>query len=145
MTKTGCGQGASVDIKQINRRTIEQFRAGGPIEGMDRDRLVLLTTVGRKTGQRRTTPMMFHRDGDRLLVIASNVGAPEHPQWYRNLLANPRVTVEVGNQTYDAVAAPTESEERARLWAMLKQTYPFFADHEASTDRAIPVVALTRA
>jgi len=134
-----------VDIKQINRRTIEQFRAGGPIEGMDRDRLVLLTTVGRKTGQRRTTPMMFHRDGDRLLVIASNVGAPEHPQWYRNLLANPRVTVEVGNQTYDAVAAPTESEERARLWAMLKQTYPFFADHEASTDRAIPVVALTRA
>ncbi|CAN5632885.1 nitroreductase/quinone reductase family protein [soil metagenome] len=134
-----------MDIKQINRRTIEQFRAGGPIEGMDRDRLVLLTTVGRKTGQRRTTPMMFHRDGDRLLVIASNVGAPEHPQWYRNLLANPRVTVEVGNQTYDAVAAPTESEERARLWAMLKQTYPFFADHEASTDRAIPVVALTRA
>ncbi len=73
------------------------------------------------------------------------MGAPEHPQWYRNLLANPRVTVEVGNQTYDAVAAPTESEERARLWAMLKQTYPFFADHEASTDRAIPVVALTRA
>lgn len=134
-----------MDIKQINRRTIEQFRAGGPIEGMDRDRLVLLTTVGRKTGQRRTTPMMFHRDGDRLLVIASNVGAPEHPQWYRNLLENPRVTVEVGNQTYDAVAAPTESEERARLWAMLKQTYPFFADHEASTDRAIPVVALTRA
>ncbi len=134
-----------MDIKQINRRTIEQFRAGGPIEGMDRDRLVLLTTIGRKTGQRRTTPMMFHRDGDRLLVIASNVGAPEHPQWYRNLLANPRVTVEVGNQTYDAVAAPTESEERARLWAMLKQTYPFFADHEASTDRAIPVVALTRA
>lgn len=134
-----------MDIKQINRRTIEQFRAGGPIEGMDRDRLVLLTTVGRKTGQRRTTPMMFHRDGDRLLVIASNVGAPEHPQWYRNLLANPRVTVEVGDQTYDAVAAPTESEERARLWAMLKQTYPFFADHEASTDRAIPVVALTRA
>jgi deazaflavin-dependent oxidoreductase (nitroreductase family) len=134
-----------MDTKEINRRTIEQFRAGGAIEGMHRDRLLLLTTVGAKTGQRRTTPMMFHPDGDRLLVIASNVGAPKHPDWYVNLVANPLVTVEVGDETYEAVATPTEGQERLRLWTMLKQTYPFFADHEAKADRTIPVVALTRA
>ena len=133
-----------MDIKEINRRTIEQFRAGGEIEGMHREALVLLTTVGARTGQRRTTPMMFHRDGDRLLVIASNAGAPRHPDWYVNLVANPRVTVEVGDETYDAVATPAEGQERARLWAMLKATYPFFADQEAKTGRTIPVVVLTR-
>ena len=68
-----------MDIKEINRKIVEQFRAGGPVEGIDRDRLLLLTTTGRRTGQRRTTPMMFERDGDDLLVIASNVGAPAHP------------------------------------------------------------------
>ena len=110
---------------------------------MHRDRLVLLTTIGAKTGQRRTTPMMFHRDGDGLLVIASNIGAPRHPDWYLNLVANPRVVVEVGDESYAALAAPLEGPERERLWRMLKQTYPFFADHEKKTDRVIPVVSLT--
>jgi deazaflavin-dependent oxidoreductase (nitroreductase family) len=136
---------SSVDLKEIGPRVIRQFRAGGPLEGMHRDRLVLLTTVGRKTGERRTTPMMFHRDGDRLLVIASNAGAPNHPDWYLNLVADPRVTVEVGDESYDAVATPTEGEERERLWTMLKDHYPFFAGHEAMTSRTIPVVTLTRA
>lgn len=133
-----------MDIADINRRVIEQFRAGGEIEGMHRDRIVLLTTTGARTGQRRTTPMMFHRDGGRLLVVASNVGAPKHPDWYRNLVADSRVTVEVGDETYPAVATTLEGTERARAWSMLKQSYPFFADHEASTERIIPVVALTR-
>lgn len=133
-----------MDIGAINRRVIEQFRAGGEIEGMHRDRLVLLTTTGARTGQPRTTPMMFHRDGGRLLVVASNVGAPRHPHWYRNLVADPRVTVEVGDETYPAVATTLEGADRARSWSMLKRSYPFFADHEASTERIIPVVALTR-
>ena len=133
-----------MDIQQVNRGVIEQFRAGGEIEGMHRDRLLLLTTVGAKTGQRRTTPMMFHRDGDRLLVIASNVGAPHHPDWYVNLVANPRVTVEVGNKAYEAVATPAEGAEREALWTMIKETYPFFAEHEQKTERTIPVVLLTR-
>lgn len=93
-----------MDINEINRRTIEQFRAGGPIEGMHRDRLVLLTTVGRRTGQRRTTPMMFHSDGDRLLVIASNMGATKHPDWYLNLVAEPLVGVEIAAESYQATA-----------------------------------------
>ena len=134
-----------MDIAEINRRVIEQFRAGGEIEGMHRDRIVLVTTTGARTGQRRTTPMMFHRDGGRLLVVASNVGAPKHPDWYRNLVADPRVTVEVGDETYPAVAATLEGAERARAWSMLKESYPFFAGHEASTERIIPVVALARA
>jgi deazaflavin-dependent oxidoreductase (nitroreductase family) len=134
-----------MDIKQINARVIEQFRAGGPIEGMKRDGLLLLTTTGAKTGRTRTTPMMFHRDGERLLVIASNIGAPAHPDWYVNLVAHPHVVVEVGAERFEATAVPLAGSDRERLWTMLKETYPFFAEHEAKTSREIPVVALTRA
>jgi deazaflavin-dependent oxidoreductase (nitroreductase family) len=134
-----------VDIKQINARVIEQFRAGGPVEGMNRDGLVLLTTTGARTGLTRTTPMMFHRDDDRLLVIASNIGAPRHPDWYLNLAAHPQVVVEVGPERFDAIATPLAGDERERVWTMLKEKYPFFAEHETKTSREIPVVALTRA
>jgi deazaflavin-dependent oxidoreductase (nitroreductase family) len=135
-----------MDIREINRRVVDQFRAGGPVEGMQRDRLVLLTTTGRRSGESRTTPMMFHRDGDRVLVIASNVGAAAHPDWYRNLAADPHVTVEIGDETYPALARTTEGPDRERVWAELKERYPFFADHEAkAAPRTIPVVALTRA
>jgi deazaflavin-dependent oxidoreductase (nitroreductase family) len=133
-----------MDIKQINARVIEQFRAGGPIEGMNRDGLLLLTTTGARSGRTRTTPMMFHRDGDRLLVIASNIGAPKHPDWYANLVADPHVVVEVGAERFEAAAVPLTGSERGRLWAMLKESYPFFAEHQAKTSREIPVVALTR-
>lgn len=134
-----------MDVREINRRVIDQFRAGGEIDGMQRDRILLLTTTGARTGRRRTTPMMFHRDDGRLLVIASNVGAARHPDWYVNLAAHPRVTVEVGEDTYDADARTVTGAERDRVWAMLKESYPFFAEHEAKTTRTIPVVALTRA
>ncbi|MEV6319621.1 nitroreductase family deazaflavin-dependent oxidoreductase [Nocardia sp. NPDC051787] len=134
-----------MDVKEINRRTIAQFRAGGDIEGMHRDRLVLLTTTGRRSGAPHTTPMMFHRDGDRLLIIGSNVGAPDHPDWYLNLRENPHVTVEVGEETYPALATPLTGDDHAVTWAMLKNAYPFFAEHEMKTSRVIPVVALTRA
>jgi deazaflavin-dependent oxidoreductase (nitroreductase family) len=133
-----------MDIREINANVIKQFRAGGEIEGMHRDRLLLLTTTGARTGLSRTTPMMFHRDGDRLLVIASNIGAPRHPDWYLNLRADPRVIVEIGDERFDAIAATLEGIERERLWTILKENYPFFADHEAKAPRVIPVVALTR-
>lgn len=133
-----------MDIREINRKVIEQFRAGGEIDGMHRDRLILLTTTGAKTGQRRTTAMMFHPDGGRMLVIASNVGAPRHPDWYANLVRHPEVTVEVAEDTYQARAATVTGAERDRLWAVLKESYPFFAEHEAKTERTIPVVGLTR-
>lgn len=131
-----------MDMKEINRRTIEQFRAGGEIEGMHRERLVLLTTTGRRSGEPRTSPMMFHRDGDQLLVIASNAGAPRHPDWYLNLVADSRVTVEVADDTYEATATPLTEDEHAHWWPVLKEAYPFLADHESSAGRVIPVVAL---
>ncbi|HEY3501379.1 MAG TPA: nitroreductase family deazaflavin-dependent oxidoreductase [Actinocatenispora sp.] len=132
-----------MDIKEINRQVIERYRAGDELDPpLHRERIVLLTTTGARTGQRRTTPMMFHRDGDRVLVIAANAGAPHHPDWYRNLVAEPRVTVELPDETYEATAEPLTGDDRERTWTMLKERYPFFADHEAKAGRTIPVVAL---
>jgi deazaflavin-dependent oxidoreductase (nitroreductase family) len=129
------------DIKEHNRRLIEDFRANN---GAGDRPLLLLTTTGARTGQGRTTPMMYVPDGDRLLVIASNAGAPRHPDWFHNLAANPEVTVEVGADTYDATAVVTTGEERDRLFAGIVGQYPFFADHQAGVSRQIPVVALVR-
>ena len=134
------------DQNTYNRQLIEEFRAdrgknGGPMAGRP---LLLLTTTGAKSGQLRTTPMMYIRDGDRLLVIASNAGAPTHPDWYRNLVAHPEVTVEVGNETFKANAIVTEGLERQRLWSRVVELYPFFADHQAKTTRPIPVIVLRR-
>jgi deazaflavin-dependent oxidoreductase (nitroreductase family) len=131
-----------MDIRETNRRVIEQFRCGGPIEGMNRDGIVLLTTTGRVSGIARTTPLMFIQDHGRAVVIASNIGASEHPQWYRNLVADPRVTVEVGDRTYPATAVTLAGDERARVWSELVQGFPFFNDHRASTTREIPLVRL---
>jgi deazaflavin-dependent oxidoreductase (nitroreductase family) len=88
--------------------------------------------------------MMYIPDDDRLLVIASNAGAPTHPDWYRNVAAHPRVTVEVGTDTYDATAIVVEGEERVRIWSSIVERYPFFADHQAKITRQIPVIALMR-
>jgi deazaflavin-dependent oxidoreductase (nitroreductase family) len=134
-----------MDIQEINRRVIEQFRAGGEIDGMHRERLLLLTTRGAKTGADRTTPMMFHPDGDRVLVMASNAGAPKAPDWYANLRTNPSVTVERGDETYAARASVLSGDQRARSWAEITAANPFFVDHEEKANREIPVVALARA
>ena len=137
------GQVAGVDMKEINRTTIEQFRAGGEIEGMHRERLLLLTTTGRRSGGPHTAPMMFVRDGDRVLVIASNMGAEKEPDWCANLSANNQVNVEIGAETYPAAAELLTGDDYARTWAMIKEKFPFFADHEQTANRPIPVVALT--
>ena len=135
-----------IDQNTYNHQLIEEFRAdrdkgGGAMKGRP---LLLLTTTGAKSGQLRTKPMMFIPDGDRLLVIASNAGAPTHPDWYRNLVAHPEVTVEVGNETFKAIATVTEGLERQRLWSRVVELYPFFADHQAKTSRQIPVIVLRR-
>lgn len=134
------------DQNAYNRQLIEEFRAhrgksGGPMEGRP---LLLLTTTGAKSGQLRTTPVMYIPDGDHLLVIASNAGAATHPDWYRNLLSHPEVTVEVGNETFKAIAAVAEGSERQRLWTRVVELYPFFVDHESKTTRQIPVIVLRR-
>jgi deazaflavin-dependent oxidoreductase (nitroreductase family) len=129
------------DIKAHNRALIEEFRANGGAPGRQ---LLLLTTTGRRTGQRRTTPMMYVEDGDRLLVIASNAGATQEPDWCRNLRADPGVTVEITGETYPAIAFVTTGPERDRLFERICEGYPFFRDHQAKAGRTIPVVALER-
>jgi deazaflavin-dependent oxidoreductase (nitroreductase family) len=134
------------DMNDWNRQMIEEFRAnGGKVGGMWEGRpLLLLTTTGAKSGQRRTSPVMYLRDGERLLVFASKGGAPTSPDWYHNLLAHPEVTVEVGNETYDAIATPLTGEERDRLYAQWAQMYPQFGEYQKNTTRKIPVIALER-
>ena len=128
------------DLLAHNRQLIEEFRTAG---GFPERPLLLLTTTGRRTGRERTSPMMFVRDDDRILVIASNAGAADHPQWYRNLVADPRVTVELPGRRLTARAEPLTGADYDRAWATIKQGFPFFADHEVKAgDRRIPVVAL---
>jgi deazaflavin-dependent oxidoreductase (nitroreductase family) len=118
------------DMKAHNRQLIEEFRAaGGSLE--DRP-LLLLTTTGAHSGRHHTAPMMYVPDGDRLLVIASNAGAPRHPDWYHNLVANSRVTVEVNGDTYPATAVLTRGAERDRLFNEIAAQYPFLAGARAS-------------
>jgi deazaflavin-dependent oxidoreductase (nitroreductase family) len=131
---------------EINQKMIDDFRAtrgieGGPMAGRA---LLLLTTIGARTGLRRTTPLMYQPDGDRFVLFASNIGAPRHPDWFRNLVANPTVTVEVGTETFDAVAAVAEGMERQRLWTRAIEQYPFFTEHQSKTTRVIPLVVLER-
>lgn len=131
------------DMKAHNRQLIAEFRAAGrSLEGRP---LLLLTTTGARTGRPHTVPMMFVPEGDRLLVIASNAGAPRHPDWYRNLVANPRVSVEANGEIYPATAVVTKGAERERLFMAIAAQYPFFNDHQAQIDRTIPVVAIERA
>ena len=134
------------DQKAYNQQLIDEFRAsrsqgGEPMNGRP---LLLLTTTGARTNQPRTTPMMAVRDEGRLFVIASNAGAPAHPDWYRNLVAHPTVTVEVGTETFEATAVVLEGAEREQVWDRVTARYPFFADHQAKITRRIPVIALER-
>ena len=131
------------DMGAHNRQLIAQFRADGGASMGDRP-LVLLTTVGRKTGTPRTTPMMFVRDDNRLFVIASNAGAPKDPQWYRNLIVDPSVTVELPGEEFKARATPLDGADYDRTWAMIKERFPFFAEHDQRAGRRIPVVELIK-
>ena len=129
-----------------NRQVIEEFRANeGKVGGVwEHTPLLMLTTTGAKSGERRITPMAYMPDGNHLIVFASAGGAPTHPGWYHNLLANPEVTVEVGTETFAAIAAVTEGSERDRLWVKAVELYSSLAEHQAKTTRQIPVIALSR-
>lgn len=134
------------DRNDWNRQTIEAFRAnGGKVGGMWEGRpLLLLTTTGAKSGQRRTNPVMYLREGDHLFVFASKGGAPTNPDWYHNLLAHPDVTVEVGKEKYNAIAKPVTGEEHDKIYAKWAAMYPQFAEYQQKTTRKIPVIALER-
>jgi deazaflavin-dependent oxidoreductase (nitroreductase family) len=128
-----------------NRHTIEEFRAnGGQVGGNFAGApLLLLHTVGARSGQPRVNPMMYQDLGDgRVAVFASKAGMPTNPDWYHNLRANPDVTAEIGTQTRRFRARTADAEEREPIWSKQKLDYPGFAGYEAKTDRQIPVVIL---
>jgi len=104
--------------------------------------ICLLEHRGRKTGKVRTTPLVYLEDGDRVVVVASQAGRPEHPMWYLNLLAHPDVTVQIGSRRRPMRARVTEPDERALLWSRLLDLYADYASYQSWTDRVIPVVVL---
>lgn len=134
------------DPQAFNRALAAEFRAnGGKVASMPPGaQLLLLTTTGARSGQPHTVPLGYRPDGDDLIVIASNNGAPKPPAWYHNLVANPETTVEVGTARYQAQSTTAIGAERERLVALLAREMPFLADHEQRAGREIPIVILGR-
>ena len=133
------------DGNDFNARNIAEFRAnhgrvGGPFEGAP---MVIVHTVGAKSGQPRTNIMMYLADGERYLVFASNNGRDDNPAWYWNLKASPDTRIEVGDDIVDVHATVLQGAERDDKYAVQAERYPGFAEYERQTSRTIPVVALT--
>jgi deazaflavin-dependent oxidoreductase (nitroreductase family) len=127
-------------------RVVAEFRArGGKVGGYHASmELLLLTTTGARTGQRRAVPLTYLPDGDRYIVTAGNAGSARHPAWYYNLIANPDVTVEMGSEAFRAVAVIADEAERGALYELFNAAYPQLEGYQAQTTRQIPVVILTR-
>lgn len=130
----------------FNQSIIEEFRAnggkvGGPFEG---GALLLLNTIGAKSKQPRTIPLAYVPDGDRFLIAASKAGAPTHPDWYYNLVANPEVSVEIGQERFPARAIVADASERDHLYNKIVAINPGFGEYQKKTTRKIPVVILER-
>ena len=134
------------DIREFNQKLIEEFRANdGKVSGSFANApLILITHTGAKTGTKRTSPLVFTRDGERIVLIASKGGAPTHPHWYLNMVANPQVTVELPGETFEARVTEVTGAERDRLYAAQAEQMPNFAEYAAATDRQIPVLVLDK-
>ncbi len=133
-------------LNDFNQRIIEEFRAsqgkvGGQFDNMP---LLLLTTIGAKTGRALTKPLAYTTDGDRIVLIASFAGGPKNPAWFNNLVANPVVTIELGSERFQARAKVVTGEERQRLYDNQARQMPVFTDYQKKTTRQIPVVVLER-
>lgn len=105
--------------------------------------ILLLTTTGRKTGQPRTTPLIYGRDGDDYLVVASMGGAPQHPDWYRNLVAHRTAQIQVRADHVEVTARTAAEDEKPRLWEIVTDQWPNYDAYQSRTDRVIPVVVLS--
>jgi len=117
--------------------------SGGKLGGrLGKSPVLLLNTTGRKTGKQRTTPLLYLRDGDDLVLVASYGGAPTHPVWWLNLLAKPEAEVEIGRKKLSVTARQADAAERERLWPLLVAMYGDYAEYQKKTTREIPVVIL---
>ena len=133
-------------MNDFNKRVIAEFRANeGKVGGyFENSTLVLLHTIGAKSGLERINPLICAEDNNRLVIVASKGGAPSHPHWYYNLVANPEVSVEYGAEQFRAQATVTEEPERTRLYNKMAELFSAFSDYEKNTTRIIPVITLTR-
>ncbi|MGH7747471.1 MAG: nitroreductase family deazaflavin-dependent oxidoreductase [Candidatus Dormibacteria bacterium] len=134
-------------MNDFNRQIVEEFRAnegrvGGPFKGAP---ILLLHSTGARSGAERINPVAYQQVGGDLAIFASKAGAPTNPDWYHNLVANPRATVEVGTETFPVTARVADGQEREDIWTRQKQVMPGFAGYEAKAGRKIPVVILRRA
>ncbi len=134
------------DPNDWNKAIIEEFRANaGKVGGRFAGRtLLLLHTLGAKSGQERINPVAYVPDGDRLVIIASKGGAPTNPAWYYNILAHPLVTVEVGTEKFQVRGTVAAEPERTRLYDQMVAVMPGFAEYQRKTKRVIPVIILER-
>ena len=133
-------------IKLMSRLNTWAYRAtGGRVGGKFRSGapVMLLTTIGRKSGRRLTIPLLYLRDEGRILTVASKGGMDHHPLWYRNLVANPAVDVQIGTETSAMQAHTASDAEKSALWPKLVAMYPDYETYQARTARNIPVVVLT--
>ena len=121
---------------------VDRYLATDGVDGFEWEgaQCVILTTVGRKTGSLRRTPLIRIRDGDRYLLVASMGGAPRHPNWYLNLVDNPEVTIQDRGEQHGLTARTATSDEKADLWALAVSQWPDYDDYQARTDRDLPLV-----
>jgi deazaflavin-dependent oxidoreductase (nitroreductase family) len=137
---------SQMDMKEFNNGIIKDFRAnGGKVGGQFAGApLLILTTKGAKSGVSRENPLAYLEDKGRYVIIASYAGAPTNPPWYYNLVANPTVTVEVGDQKFTARAEVVSEPDRTRLYQKMAAIMPTFSEYEKKTTRKIPVIALKK-
>jgi deazaflavin-dependent oxidoreductase (nitroreductase family) len=135
-----------MDYAEMTRLMTEDIRTHGevtqgPMKGQP---LMLLTTTGARSGEPRTSIVNYTRDGDRYVIAASKGGAPSNPGWYHNLVANPRVTIETGGETFSATATVADGAKRDELWQRHAEQLPQFRDYPTKTTRVIPMILLER-
>ena len=135
----------NVDYSLLGDDHVRRYRETGGEEGYDWNGApsLLLTTTGRKTGEPRTAPLIFARDGDDYLVVASVGGSPKHPAWYLNLRDDPTAHIQVRGEHLDVTARTATDEEKPRLWGIVNEVWPNYDTYQTRTDRVIPVVVLT--
>ena len=141
------GDWQNIDYSLLGDDHVRLYRETGGEEGYlwNGAPSLLLTTTGRKTGEARTAPLIFARDGDDYLIVASVGGMPKHPAWYLNLQAEPKARIQVKDEAIDVVARTATDEEKPRLWRIVNETWPNYETYQTRTDRVIPVVVLTPA
>jgi deazaflavin-dependent oxidoreductase (nitroreductase family) len=132
-------------VTLFGQEHVDRYRATDGEEGHEwrGTTALLLTTKGRRSGEERTMPLIYQRDGDRYVIVASKGGWADHPGWYYNLSEDPNVEIQVMGDRMQAAASTAEGEERERLWKLMTAAWPAYDEYQTKTDRQIPVVVLT--